>query len=171
MFAIDAKNRNIGIGIGRIKMTTVETISENHNGRFSMAMFQISNDKGPVLRFIDNFGSDNEDHQDHLIYSGMVLTFTLGQGHGYNEGLYGPFPYGDPNYLCLAFSGFLENKLQENEYYVIAFYFPKELKVILKYYPEIEQTFDNQLAKLKLIDELDESFLSDLKNEILRIIK
>ncbi|MHA1989320.1 MAG: tetratricopeptide repeat protein [Candidatus Hodarchaeales archaeon] len=114
------------------------------------------------------------------IQSAATLSFLVGQGHSYNEGVFGPIPalgglFG-PDQFLLAITKTVKDeesadpRFQVKSYCVIAVSYPKSVEKALPHRSDLEEMFFNVLreidSKNQLTQELLEKILKAFVNSI-----
>ena len=117
------------------------------------------------------------------IQNGAMLSFLTGQGHSYNEGVYGPIPaigalFGADQFLLAITKSIKDEtspdpRFQERSYCVIAISYPKSVEKGLPHRSDLEEIFIEVLrpieTKKQLTEELLEKILTIFKSKIKQI--
>jgi len=111
--------------------------------------------------------------KDMLMPIGVLYSTVIGQGNRHNEGLFGPLPVGDfQNYIALIFSKSmydsmqLDERMEKHSYTLFCLLYHKKFSKLFYNRDFILHAFERKVAQVDDIQNLNQGFLSELKQVI-----
>ncbi|MHA1585519.1 MAG: tetratricopeptide repeat protein [Promethearchaeota archaeon] len=173
------QNRNLALSLAlqEIKATTASyvesSITEDDIANTFIVTFKNDENLGPVIHKVDNVDINDLEWYKKILLVGSLYSITLGQGHSYHEGLFGPLPFGEKDLSSIIYSLLIKDMSQvqkrarEQSYLLICLVFDKKMEPIFYDRQKLQEIFDNQTKDLKSIKEVDKTFLEFLRKKIL----
>ncbi|MHA1674953.1 MAG: tetratricopeptide repeat protein [Promethearchaeota archaeon] len=155
------------------------TISEKEIESIFMVAYKMDEVLGPELHACDNVKLNELDLPDPEIEktmksAGSLYTASLGQGQNYNEGLFGPFPFGASNLRAMVFSKNMFDKSQQKRrnkgltFTIACLIFPNQISRVFSDQKKMEQIFETKLQQISDVAEITHIFLRQVRELIIQ---
>ncbi|MHA1776380.1 MAG: hypothetical protein ACTSWC_06370, partial [Promethearchaeota archaeon] len=148
-------------------------VSDQEIADIFMIAYKMDEVFGPKLHAIENLIEETDEYQTNLYLIGSLYTASLGQGQHYNEGLFGPFPFGSENQRALVYSTNLkdseqlESRNKGSVYTIICLVYGAQLSPVFFDQKRLEGIFKKYLDKIKEVNEITPEFLTVMRMHII----
>ncbi|WP_457559477.1 tetratricopeptide repeat protein [Candidatus Harpocratesius sp.] len=149
------------------------TLSQEDINSIFMVCYKIDEKKGTVLHIVENVDENDRELQQPLQIAGNIFMVSLGQGHGYHQGLYGPFPFGRSNFRALVYSTMIHDSSQNEGrgkgsiFFITCFIYSQKLSALLNQREKIEQIFTLQFRPILDISDITTDTLHEIRENII----
>ncbi|MHA1518841.1 MAG: tetratricopeptide repeat protein [Promethearchaeota archaeon] len=155
------------------------TISEKEIQSIFILSYKMDEKIGSELLSFDNLevdemGNIQSDMLSTVNLVGSLYTMSLGQGQNYNEGLFGPFPFGASNLRSLVFSKKIFDKSQKQRrnkgltFTIVCLIFPNQISRLFIDQKKMEQIFEMKLQQISDVAEITPIFLRQVRELIIQ---
>lgn len=137
-----------------------------------MLSYKIDAKKGTVLHIAENVNPNDERLYNHIYLAGNIYMVSLGQGHGYHQGLFGPFPFADGGYRALVYSLTLKDEQNDKEldakatFFITCLIYPQKLSPLLNSNEKLENIFYHHFKHILSVKTVTSSILANIRKEI-----
>ena len=114
--------------------------------------------------------------KDELTRLGTFYLIAIGQGDGYNEGLFGPLPISGTNYTSILYSfcvpdpTAIDDRLKENNLIILTYIIKKELEYAFSNRAALELVFEKFTKSISEVNDITSDRIDEIKLEILNIV-
>lgn len=179
--SISAKNqlKNIALYIALEELNAAtssyiqSTITERDLRDTFFVVYKIDEKIGPTIHEVENVDMNNKEMRKKIIFLGSLYSISLGQGHSYHEGIFGPLPFGQKNLRSIIYTLMIDDPSQTNNrskkksYVLLCLVFKKKIVPLFFDQQKMANIFEQILLKITSIEEINKKFLNVLRNKII----
>ncbi len=154
-------------------------ISEKEIKSIFIIAYKMDEVLGSKLHAFDNVklndsGNPDLEIENAMKSAGSLYTASLGQGQKYNEGLFGPFPFGASNLRAMVFSKNVFDKSQQKRrnkglvYTLVCFVFPNQISRVFIDQKKMQQIFEMKMQQISDVTEINQNFLRQVRELIIQ---
>lgn len=134
--------------------------------------YKLDEKLGPVIQNVENLNYNNPETQQTIAEVGAVYTFSIGQGQNYNEGLFGPLPFGKKKQAIIYAkmmkdSSQVLKRLDGKNFILFTLVFPSKMVQFFYDRQKLTLIFEDEINKISNVEEIDKMFLNKLRKKIL----
>jgi len=127
---------------------------------------------GAVIHTIENLNLKDMQAQQTLIEVGAVYSFSIGQGQNYNEGLFGPLPFGKDKQAIIYAKMINDSsqklkRLKGKNFILFTLVFPSKMVQFFYDRQKLTHIFEDEINNISMVHEIDEVFLHKLRKKIM----
>ncbi|MCG3217723.1 MAG: response regulator [Candidatus Heimdallarchaeota archaeon] len=153
------------------KIALGEGINESD---FYSAVFNIGEEGTQLISYEDIHFMKNP--KDELTRLGTFYLIAIGQGDGYNEGLFGPLPISNTDFTSILFSFCVEDphavdvRLKEHNLIILTYIIKKELEYAFSDRTAIQSLLEEVTSSITEVKDLTEELVSEIKIKLMKIV-
>lgn len=146
--------------------------SENDVNAIFTVSYKVDEKIGTVLHSCENVKQNDPQLARPLNMAGNIFMVSLGQGHEYHQGLFGPLPFGDGNFRALVYSCMMDDpskidsRIKGKVFFITCFVYPQRLSPLFNNQEKMEQIFANHFQHASTVELVTPSFLTQIRNAI-----
>jgi len=147
-------------------------ISQEDVDKIFVLSYKIDEKRGTILYLSENIDPEIPELRNHIQMAGNIYMVSLGQGHGYHEGLFGPFPFADGKYRALVHSLFIKDSQMQNKrlngatFFITCLIYPQKLSPLLNNREKLEKIFSEHFRQILDIRHISVQVLKKLRTSI-----
>ena len=137
-----------------------------------LVMYKLDEKWGAVIHTVENLNLDDPGTQQTLTEVGAVYSFSIGQGQNYNEGLFGPLPFGK-NKQAIIYAKMMNDSSQDlkrldgKNFILFTLVFPSKMVQFFYDRQKLTRIFEDEINPISNIQDIDNIFLNKLRKKIM----
>lgn len=150
------------------------TITEKDIRSIFMITYRMDEVLGAEIQATTEIDPIYVESREKLNLVGSLYTASLGQGQNYNEGLYGPFPFGENDFKALVYSKNIFDASQQHlrnkgmSFTITCLIYPNQISPVFFDQKLLETIFQSHFAQISEMAMIDGKFLTKINNDILQ---
>ncbi|TFH29127.1 MAG: hypothetical protein E4G98_04360 [Promethearchaeota archaeon] len=139
-----------------------------------MVSYKMDPLKGPKIHAVDNIDVSDPRYMLQINLVGNLYPVSLSQGQKFHTGLFGPFPFGTSNLKAMTYSMLFtdssQNSAKNNSetFFLICLIYPETMGPFFYDQKKLEALIDLNLSKVQKIDEINQEYLHNLREHIVK---
>jgi tetratricopeptide (TPR) repeat protein len=134
--------------------------------------YKLDDKWGPVIHNVENLNVNDPGTKQTLAEVGAVYSFSIGQGQEYNEGLFGPLPFGKDKQAIIYAKMMNDSsntikRLDGKNFILFTLVFPSKMVQFFYDRQKLTHIFENEINFISSVQEIDNIFLNKLRKKIM----
>ena len=171
------KNIIISFAMDELRKATTSfveaTMTEIDLENTFLIAYKLDEKWGIVIVNVENFEITELKNKKTITEVGAIYSFIIGQGQNYNEGLFGPLPFGKNNKQAIIYSKMMIDSSQDfkrldgKNFVLFTIVFPSKMIQFFYDRQKLTHIFEEETEKIVSVQEIDNKFLNNLRKKIL----